>query len=345
MTSALTRVQVTGDEQGNLRVSWRLSGDGPVELAIGPSPDAIDRDHPIARVENRTQVVLPAPGPGRHYVSLTPSGGSPVVAAERLLRLDGARNFRDLGGYPTADGGTTRWGMVFRSDAPHRLSPADLAVLAGADLRVGYDLRADEERDRAPANLSQSVRRAPLTIRGLAAWTKENSRRFGGDRNDPVPNDFHARMYQAMIETDADTFGRLVTDLAESGSLPALIHCTAGKDRTGVAVALLLSALGVDAATVLDDYELSAAYFTEPLLRRLRARSADADFDVERHRTLYGAPRYAMAATLTVLCARYGSVANYLTERAGVAPEALTELRVRLVQPPITAREPAARHR
>ncbi|MEV5835104.1 tyrosine-protein phosphatase [Nocardia sp. NPDC052112] len=249
---------------------------------------------------------------------------------ERVLALHGATNFRDLGGYPTVDGGRTRWGMVFRSDAPHRLSTADLAVVERLGLLVAYDLRTDEERDRSPSALPATVRRIPLTIGGTAAHTRANAEMIR-TRPADIPDDFLAEMYRRMADFDADVFGRILTGLADADGTPALIHCTAGKDRTGVTVALLLAALGVDEATILDDYELSAIHFTDRHLPRLLARLPE-DVDPARYRAVFGAPRTAMYTMLTTLRDRHGSIENYLRTRAGLSPATLTALRDRLVR-------------
>src|SRR5690242_9221954 len=111
MEPVVVRVAVEGDGRGDLEVVWELDGEGPVEVAVGPTPDTIDHANPRAVVRDADRVVLRDLGPGRHYVSVAPAGGgSGVVAAERLVALEGALNFRDLGGYPTAGGGRTRWG-------------------------------------------------------------------------------------------------------------------------------------------------------------------------------------------------------------------------------------------
>jgi protein-tyrosine phosphatase len=101
-----------------------------------------------------------------------------------------------------------------------------------------------------------------------------------------------------------------------------------------MAAALLLSVLGVDEATILDDYELSATHYTDRQLASLRRRLADAGIDVERYRAVFGAPRHAMATLLATLRERYGSVEGYLMKEAGVPPEVFTELRARLVEVP-----------
>ncbi|WP_216894901.1 tyrosine-protein phosphatase [Nocardia alni] len=254
----------------------------------------------------------------------TADTAGPVNAPIRVLNLDGPTNFRDLGGYPTADGGQTRWGMVFRADAPARLTPADHTAIERLGLRVAYDLRTDYERDRSPSALPDSVRREILAIGGDATYTA--IRGAGQD----VPEDFLHRMYLAMADADAPIFGRLLTALS-AGELPALIHCTAGKDRTGVAAALLLATLGVDDATILDDYELSAIHFTDRQISRVLAKHGE--IDAARYRTFFGAPRSAMEGLLTALREGHGSVEQYLLDAANVAPEALDRLRSTLVTP------------
>ena len=284
---------------------WRCPGswpaNGPVEVAVGLRPDATDQD-PALRVEGATRVTLRPLRPGRHYVSVVPvGGGSAVVAAERLVPLQRGRNFRDLGGYHTAGGGQVRWGLVFRSASLHRLTDADLITLDRLGLRVVYDLRGDEERERAPSVLPDGVRCELLPIGGTAAKTKELTDLVLAGRLAEVPPDFLVRIYDAMVDVAAGTFGRLLTGLAEPEGLPALFHCHAGKDRTGIVAALLLLLLGVDERTVLDDYQLSGIHYTEHQLAAVQARPADTGVDVERYRAVFGTPRHAMATVLAGL--------------------------------------------
>jgi protein-tyrosine phosphatase len=325
-------VEVITLDDGALEVSWELVGDGPVELAVGPRPDAIDHRHPAARVEGTTWVTLRDLHPGRHYVSVAPAGGGPaVVAAERLVSLQRGRNFRDLGGYRTAGGGRVRWGLVYRSASLHRLTAADLTTLGRLGLRVVYDLRGEEERERAPSVLPDDVRCELLPIGGSAAKTKELTDLVLAGRLSEVPPDFLARIYDAMVDAAATTFGRLLTGLADPDGVPALFHCHAGKDRTGIVAALLLSLLGVGEDAVLDDYQLSGIHYTEHQLAAVQAKLAGTGVDVERYRAVFGTPRDAMATVLATLRERHGSVEAYLHDEAGVDHQVFAELRAGLV--------------
>jgi protein-tyrosine phosphatase len=334
MGTVVLAVDVVRDGTGVLGVSWELAGSGPVELAAGPTPESIDHDHPLARVDGATRMSLSELGPGRHYVSVAPAdGGAAVLAAERVMPLEGASNFRDLGGYRTRDGGRTRWGLVFRADAPDRLTTADVAAIDQLGLRVAFDLRTDGERTQAPSALPAAVRHEPLAIGGDASRTNPLGELFRSGRADAIPDDFLHRVYLDMGEQDAPAFGRVLTGLTAPDGMPAVIHCTAGKDRTGLAAALLLSVLGVDDEAVLDDYALSRLYFSERRMARLLPRLAELGLDLERYHAVFGAPRHAMAATLDTLRSRYGSVEGYLTGPGGMAPGTVEALRARLVAP------------
>ncbi|CAG6398410.1 tyrosine-protein phosphatase [Streptomyces cocklensis] len=334
MGTVVLAVDVVRDGTGGLGVSWELSGAGPVELSVGPTPESVGRGGPVARVDGATRTSLAGLGPGRHYVSVAPvGGGGALLAAERVMPLEGASNFRDLGGYRVRGGGRTRWGMVFRADAPDRLTAADLAAIGQLGLRVAYDLRTDDERSTAPSALPAAVRSELLAIGGDAARTSPLGELFRSGRAGAVPDDFLQRVYLDMAEQDAPALGRVLTGLAAPDGVPAVIHCTAGKDRTGLAAALLLSVLGADDATVLDDYALSRIYFSERRMARLLPRLAELGLDQERYHAVFGAPRHAMATTLDTLRERYGSLEAYLTGPGGVTPGTLAALRARLVAP------------
>ena len=258
----------------------------------------------------------------------------PETTPARLVALQGGSNFRDIGGYRTADGGQVRWGRVYRSAALHRLTRADLTAMEELDLRVVYDLRIDEERERAPSILPEGIRSELLPIGGTAAKTKQLTDLLVEGNLRSIPADFLVRIYEGMVESSAPVFGLLLTKLADAENTPALFHCTAGKDRTGIAAALLLSVLAVDESTILDDYELSSIHYTEYQIARLKVKLENAGIEADRYRAVFGAPRHAMATLLATLRERYGSPEGYLREEAGVTDEVFPALRARLLEAP-----------
>jgi protein-tyrosine phosphatase len=332
MAAAVTEVQVEGAGDGSLRVRWRLAGDRqvPVEVCVGPSPDAIDHSQPVARVEDREEVQLEGLGAGRHYVAVAPAGGGPaVVAAERRVPLQGALNLRDLGGYPAAGGRSTRWGLVFRSDGLQGLTVADRTVLERIGLRVVYDLRREAEREAAPSLLPEAggIRSVALAIGGGSAEGKELIDQVLSGAVTDLGIGFMVELYEQMVDEAAVTFATLLTGLTEGDGLPALFHCTAGKDRTGVGTALLLSVLGVAEGDILDDYELSTVYRSNRRIEELRPRLEAVGVDVERVRPFLSAPRPALEAALARIRGHHGGVERYLVEAGGMDARALDELR------------------
>jgi protein-tyrosine phosphatase len=269
----------------------------------------------------------------RHYVRLQAPDGEAVVVAERLVPLDGAMNFRDLGGYRGADGRRVRWGRVYRSDNLGGLSDADAEMLTALDVRLVCDLRRDEERATAPNRLPDhpKLRMEHLPIGGMAAETATmTTRMMQGEIRDIGP-DVMAEVYSTLLEAYADTFGTIVRYAADRANHAMVVHCTAGKDRTGVASALLLAALGVDDKSIVDDYELTTRFHSEPRLAELRPQLEAVGVDLARVETFFTAPRAVMELTLAGLRETWGSVESYLTGPAGVTGATLDALRAALL--------------
>jgi protein-tyrosine phosphatase len=146
---------------------------------------------------------------------------------ERLVPLAGTYNLRDVGGYRAA-GGTTRWGKLYRSDSLHALTDADVAELARRGVKRVIDLRSDDEADFSPSRLDAldaEIIRNPL---------------LSGPTSDYIARDAAlAELYSDIVEREGDRLIAAIRHIAGSGDDPVIVHCTAGKDRTGVTVATL----------------------------------------------------------------------------------------------------------
>jgi len=169
------------------------------------------------------------------------------AAFDRHIRLAGTRNLRDVGGYPAGDGLRTRWRTLLRTDALDRLPSASQAELVALGLRQVIDLRWPSELDEYP-----SVFRASHAVR---------YRNIPLLDEDPGPGKSLADIYRLMLDIRAPQLVEVVRALLEPGGLPAVIGCAAGKDRTGVAIALVLAAVDVPTDIVAGDYTLSAELF------------------------------------------------------------------------------------
>ena len=252
------------------------------------------------------------------------------------MPLEGALNFRDLGGYAARDGRTVQWGRVFRSDALHTLTAADLEVIAALGLRSVFDLRWPYEREEQPTGIPASNGH-----RSVHLMLADDPDRLAGkglldqilDGTLPeADDDYVISIYQEVLGNGAAMFGTMLTHLADEDWLPAVFHCAAGKDRTGIGAALLLSVLGVDDETILDDYELTNIYRSNRRIEELRPAIEAAGVDVEKVRPFLSARRPVLAGTLRHLHDDHGGIERYLLGPAEMAPETLDRLRDLLLE-------------
>ena len=251
---------------------------------------------------------------------LTRLGAMPAEPS-RHLPLPGTYNVRDVGGYATRDGRQVRWRTLFRADSLHRVTPEGQATLLGHGLRTVVDLRRDAERMAAP-NVFARLDGADLeggSLDGGAAdpvqyvWISLAPDPTGPGGRREIGPDTLAGTYRAILDDRHDELRQVFARLAEPAAFPALVHCTAGKDRTGLVVALLLELTGVDRATVADDYALTATYLGEAYRADARLRAAAAGYTWEAYQHLLGSPAELMLETLAYLDARYGGAETFLT--------------------------------
>jgi len=258
----------------------------------------------------------------------------------RILPLVGACNFRDFGGYAAADGRCVRWRRLFRSGVMTRLQPESIDEFRKMDIRAVCDLRRTDERQRNPNpgfgpgvrqfEWDTSVETSPIRRPEFArSATIEEARAAMVGMYERIPYVLQPRL--------AGTFAALVQ--VEQGGF--VVHCSAGKDRTGVAVALVLEALGVPRESVVADYVLTndavdlaaqwlgagstgigLAETSEPIMALPPvARSAVLD-----------AHESYIVASLEAIEARNGSVEDYLRDELGVGTQLLEALRARLLE-------------
>jgi protein-tyrosine phosphatase len=265
-----------------------------------------------------------------------------LPAAQRLqwrhLPLAGAPNFRDLGGYRSADGRSVRWGLVYRSDALDKLSDADQAYLRRLGLRRVVDFRAADEVEDAPDRLAPplagEVVHLPIAFAGLNV--RQFTRRImhgdtAGLHFDTLLVDANVAMVRQFSPVFRDWLHSLVAD----GATPQVFHCTAGKDRTGFAAAVLLLSLGVPRDTVMQDYLASNDYLRARNARSMRMMRLFSLFraDPDSVRPLMMVePRYLDAA-FAAMIQDYGSIDAYLQQALGVDAALREQLRQRFLEP------------
>jgi protein-tyrosine phosphatase len=238
----------------------------------------------------------------------------------RHLNLAGASNFRDLGGYPAKDGRNVRWRQIFRSNHLGHVTAADIEILRGLGLRSAFDFRGKEERVAATCGLMEiavhSLPIEPTVVAALRARLASGVPLSSADALDVMRDS-----YRNYVRYNTPSFRALFAHLLEDRA-PLVIHCTAGKDRTGFACALILHALGVPDDLIAEDYLLTNRFY-----RRDPAASGDLPDDVRQ--VLGSVQASFLAAAFDAIRADYGNLASYFCDglRLGAHERATLEAR------------------
>lgn len=246
---------------------------------------------------------------------------------DRHIPLRTAHNFRDLGGYPTRDGGRTKWGLVYRSDALYSLTPQDWEVLEARNVRHVIDLRSAQEwetRGRFRDDLY------PVTLHHFPVldipWADDDTPDLD------TAYEFLLWAYPEMLRKGGHRLAAAVETIAHVDD-PVVFNCAAGKDRTGLVAMLVLGAVGVPDDVVVADFELS-----NDGLARLRAWAESNDSNLKAR--LGNAPAAFLEADGRALrdlmvqwCADHGSIRGF-ARHLGVSDDALRRLEKRLIERP-----------
>lgn len=274
------------------------------------------------------------PGP----VEPEPIASAPAIAPDRVVPLEGAANFRDLGGYRTSEGRIVHWGKVYRSSSLSGVTSGDLASLRRMGIASVHDLRSTSERVAAPyhwtdgTNLEVHSVEYNLDLAGFMAALREGGQPVTIERARAVT----AAMYRDVPNALAENYRILFSDLARADG-PVVMNCSAGKDRTGLGAALFLLALKVPRETVMADYLLSNQHYRD----KVRSGSGSAmlpGLSPEVMDALAGVDASYLAASLEAIEQRYGSVDAYLDGELGLTPAVRTQLIEKYSAPGMAAR-------
>ncbi|MHB8826416.1 MAG: tyrosine-protein phosphatase [Acidimicrobiales bacterium] len=245
----------------------------------------------------------------------------------RVIELEEVFNLRDLGGYPTGDGRSTRWRQLFRSDALHRITTADLDTLTGLGITTVIDLRSQSEIAFAGQGL---LLNSAITF--VTTHDGDDDRAQDGTMRSVGPLSHRYLDYLAN-----ERLHIAIKRLADSDCYPAIINCFFGKDRTGVLAALLLEILGVDRSIVISDYALSSSR-TGALIARLKEDPLYRETLEQTDPSLLAADPSTMSTFLQAVDERYGGAESW-ARAGGIVSSDLARLRANLL-----VRSPPNRH-
>ena len=245
----------------------------------------------------------------------------------RRITLERAFNFRDLGGYAAGRNATVRWGFVYRADGIHRIEGADLARVSALGIRTVLDLRARGEladHGRVAAeSFSATYQHLPLMDR---VWERD----LPGAELDAV--ELLAGRYLDLLDQGAGSIVTALDTMADTERLPLVFHCSAGKDRTGVLAAILLSVLGVSDDDIAADYALSRAAMRE-LTEWVRSERPESFASMAAPPPAFlDAPPLAMRRFLALARLQHGSLTDYVSG-AGLGRTEVDALRAALLSP------------
>jgi len=234
---------------------------------------------------------------------------------DRVLRLQGATNFRDLGGYTGSGGRPVRWRRLFRSEHLAGLTADDQATLAGLGLARAFDFRGVAESAATPYAVP-GVRYTSLAIEPTVVQRMQALAAAGETITPARAGALMADLNRALANDQAHRFAELFEHLLDAqDDSPLVFHCTAGKDRTGFAAALILLALGVDRNTVMADYLLTNQHYRHAPLPR-------TDTPPEVLQVLWTVQQHFLEAALQAVDQDHGGIERYLGQRIGLSAAA-----------------------
>jgi len=312
-------------KNGTLTLHWNTSADlGPVKVFWSNRPDGGWKE--LARTYSSyggLQTADPNPG-SRVYFKIKGGNGAVIKTAERLLPLQGATNFRDLGGYRTTDGKTVKWGRLFRSDELAGLTQADISFLQKSGLKTIIDYRTDDEVKQKPDPAIQGVTYVRNPVFGQSGSGTDIFSYMAAGEFDKMgkPGDVLVAANRDMVD-HPEAYAKLFDMMLDPAAAAFVQHCTAGKDRTGLGSALMLLALGVPKETVVQDFLLSNQYretynqaAVDAMVKQFNLTDKNA---IEIIQALMDVrPEYINAA-FDEMAKKYGSIQGFLEEGVGLS--------------------------
>lgn len=324
----LEQVYVERTEEGSYLLEF--TEEGEYTIYQGTSEDNIDWTNPIATADEKIVKVPIDDFSKRYFFGIVNKKGERLIASERQIPMDGASNFRDLGGIPTKDGRVIKWGTFFRSGKLSELSDQDKRYFKTLGIHTIIDFRDDieiaNEPTQFPEDYNTHVVRVPIGDRSgnIQKRLKEQIRK--ADEATFNATEFVQDVNRQFIDTFAYQYKPFLETTLSTESTPLVYHCSAGKDRTGLATALLLATLGVDRDVILGDFMMSNYYRNEVINNSLRKASL-AGISQRIARPLVEVDETYLAAAFDAIDKKYGNLDSFLRIEYGFTDEYFEKVR------------------
>lgn len=321
-------------QDGQYLLNWQSSS--PVNISVNEA-DKPTQNTVLLKNSKDQQFSWKASKQHRHYFSLSNAEGDTLQLATRLLPLEGGRNFRDLGGYQTTDGHTVKWGKLYRSGVLAGLTEQDYQYIDELDIKTVVDFRANSERNSEVTNWQAS----PVTVIQKDYEMDFDFSEMGKllrrpDLSKEMLEGMMAQFYPKILDDQKQNYTAMFDTLVKSDD-GLLFHCTAGKDRTGVSAVLVLTALGVDKQTAIDDYLATNQYLDAKALMPKNNTDMDpkmaammkmfASLPPEVAQPLVGVTQPLIEAAIAKMEAQHGTILNYIQQELHVSDDDLLVLR------------------
>lgn len=328
-----TTASVERKNDGTLVVRWKADADlGAAKIYWSTSPDNIEKNGKLLAKTytafNGYVTADPKPD-SRIYFLIKGGNGDTIETAERKVNLQGAFNFRDLGGYQTTDGKTVKWGKLFRGEELGHLTASDLTYVQGMGLKSIVDYRTDAEVNA----LADPVIPGATNIRtdaGNAGSTADlNSMIASGMMKDEASAVAMMVGFNKQMVDAPKFYIQLMELLNDPNNIGLVQHCTAGKDRTGLGSAIILLTLGVDEKTVMEDYLASNVYRAEANKKAVEAvrQQVKDENVVAAISAMMGVQKEFLQAAIDEMKAKYGSIDSFIEKGLGVTKEERAKLK------------------
>ncbi len=325
-------VIVSCESDGTRLVDWS-SSDTETNVTVIVEQEGAELRRVKQTVEGESKIAFHGlPREQRYQYRLTDSYGNQVLQCERRLAFEGSLNFRDCGGYPIQQGGQVKWGSIFRSGQLSKLDDQDLEVIKALNLDLIFDFRRQDEQEMEPSRLPRDkmpkVVKLPINPGSSLAFYEQLDNLV--EQGEDAVTEFMIEINRDFVKSHSHAFGEMFREILSVNNARFLFHCSAGKDRTGFAAAIILHLLGVSMDFIEYDYMLSRRYFQAAE----EAKNLQKKYGIEHlsERALYPMldVRYEyIRAAIKNASEEFGTLDKYIMAALGITSFDKSELRRR----------------